>query len=78
MARPRVSSEPRRVKSVRLPDSILMSLKRAAHDRGLSENRLVEWAINDLLLRLDREDRQPRLDLWAAATTSSETSLGAR
>jgi hypothetical protein len=61
MARPRVSEEPRRVKSVRLPVSTLEALKRAAKLRRVSENQLVEWAVTDLLSQLDRDDQQPRL-----------------
>jgi hypothetical protein len=63
MARPRVSEESRRVKSVRLPVSTLEALKRAAKLRRVSENQLVEWAVTDLLSQLDRDDQQPRL--WA-------------
>ncbi len=68
MARPRVSQEPRRVKSVRLPVSTLQSLKRAATRRRVSENQLVEWAVTDLLSQLDRDDQQPRL--WASDVPS--------
>ena len=64
MARPRACDELRKVKSVRLPVSMLEALKRASEERGLSENHLVELAISGLLMRFDREDRQPRLNLW--------------
>jgi hypothetical protein len=70
MARPKASDEPRKVKSVRLPISTLEALKRAAKDRGLSENHLVEWAISEHLVRLDRENQQPRLDLWPSDVPS--------
>jgi hypothetical protein len=68
MGRPRVSEEPRRVKSVRLPVSTLQALKRAATQRRVSENQLVEWAVSDLLSQLDRDYQQPRL--WTSDVPS--------